>query len=1063
MPRMKPLLDIKVLFVALFVLGGPCVGAALGQTSGTISGVVQDETDSVLPGVTITIRHLETGVTRVATTDEQGRYRVPALGVGSYEVEGELAGFQTVVRQGVTLAIGREAVVDLQLKVSELSERVIVAGEAPLVNSTTSVVSGTVTPEQMRALPLNARSFLELVPLVSGAVLAEAGAQMGSHGFGKKLSVAGTRYVSNLFLLDGAVMNDFFGSAGSAAGTLAGVETVREFRVITNAFDSEYGRHTGGVISAVTKSGTNAVRGSLFGFLRNDALDARNFFDRDPSNPERRSNPPDFSRYQFGAAVGGPLRRDRTFIFGSFEGLRESLGRTRTYTVPGLGVRGGVLMGNTMGVNPAVRPFLDAYPVPNTPDRPDGTASFITATTQLTNQNFWTVRLDHNFSGSDMLFARLTIDDAERTTPGVSGFNTTERNATANRYLTVEETHIFSPSVLSRTHFSVSRTQNSAFDLAAADYTFPMFAFGGTDDVPGRIIVSGLTTWGGNNFNPKLFEQTLFQFKEDLSLSRGRHAMRFGFYGERIHYDLRSDVNAGGNFTFSGLADFMRGIPSAATFIQPGSDNIRNWRTHLFALYLQDDINVRPGLTVNLGLRYEFMTTPKELNGKVAGVRDLSASHIYTVRPDQTDVGDPYFENPSLKNFAPRFGVAWSPFENGKGVLRSGWGIFHEQILPNYFVLPGVRAAPFYSTAELASRDVAIDFPNAYNSQVVSGLTGGSLPQIDGFNFNPDQPTVMKWNVDWQQELGASTSVTVGYAGSRGENLMRGSLQYNVTPSEIRDGRRFILIDQPLPNPYWNRMRFAAFDGSSEYHSLQLSLQKRFSAGLQVGAGYTFSRAFDDSSTIQGGADFGDADREPYAQEKEWARAAFDVPHSFYTSFVYDLPGENLSGLKSHVLGGWGIAGLVRLNSGFPMNITADRRRLGNFQMRFVGGGSVDLIENGDLNAIDPRNPNQYFDVNQFTFPESFYLGNVDRNAMRAPGIATVDFTLTKNTRLPGLGSSKDVQLRFEVFNLFNRANFGTPASNLFTNTGIRRSNAGEITTTTTSARQIQLALKFTF
>jgi len=1032
-------------------------------TTGTISGTVKDQSGAVLPGAAVKVTNVENGTVRTSATGSGGEYRIVSLPAGVYEVDASLSGFQTGARSGIQLSVGREAVVDFSLGVGDVTEKITVTGEAPLIETTTATVSGLVSPDQMRDIPLNARSFLDLVPLQAGAVLDVTGAQASSHGYGAKLSIAGNRYNSNLFLLDGAVINDFFNGAGSAAGTLAGVETVREFRVITNAFDAEYGRHTGGVISAITKSGTNQFHGSGFEFLRNNKLDTRNFFDRNPSNPLQRSSPPAYRRNQFGGALGGRIVRDRTFFFGSYEGLREGLGTTLTFNVPGRALRNGIFGGQFIGINPSVNPFLQAYPVPNTPDRPDGSSQFTGSASRITDENFYTVRTDHRISDADSFFARATIDNAERTTPAVAGFNTTEDDGTNSRFITLEETHIFSPALLGRTHFSFNRTHNTAFDVATAGYIFPKFAFGGASDVPGRIVVPPLTNWGGNMNNPKDFRQNLFQLKEDVFYTSGRHSRKFGFYGERIHYNLRSDANAGGGFTFVSLPNFLNANVNEATFIQPGSDNIRGWRESLLGLYVQDDISVRPGLSLNLGLRYEFITTPTEVNGKVATIRDLTDAHLYTVKPNQTDVGDPYFLNPSRRNFAPRVGFAWTPFHGGKTSVRGGFGIFHEQVLPDLFVLPGVRSAPFFSTADIFSRDLPIEFPNSYVTQVSRGVTGGALPQIDGWQFNLSQPAVYKWNLDLQQQIGSGTTVTVSYSGSRATHLMRGSLSLNTTPSTIINGRRSILIQQPLPNPFFNRMRFPAFDGTSFYNALQITVNEKIGRRLQVHSAYTFSRATDDGTTIQGGVDFGVADRSSYRWLKEHALAAFDVRQSSYTSFVYDLPDWNRKGMLAPLLGGWGIAGLLRLNAGYPMNPSATQPTLGSLTEQFVGGSTVDLIPGGNQNPVRPRNPDQYFDVSQFSYPTPFFVGNLGRNVLISPGIANVDFTLTKDTHLPKLGEAGTLQFRAEFFNLFNRANFGAPALNLFTNTGARRSNAGQITNTITPSRQIQFALKLSF
>ena len=1045
-------------------------------STGTISGTVMDQSEAVLPGANVTVTNVETGITRVVESGGNGQYRVPNLIPGDYEVQAESAGFQTGVRSGITLSVGRQAVVDITLRVGDVAERVTVTGEAPLIETTTATVSGVVEQQQMRDIPLNARSFLELVPLQTGATFTETAGNSAVQGFGKRISVVGARYNQNSFLLDGADINDMSQSAGSAAGTMAGVETVREFRVVTNAYDSEYGRHTGGVISAVTKSGTNEVHGSLFEFLRNDNLDARNFFDP--------AEPPAFVRNQFGGSVGGPIIRDRTFFFGSFEGLRERLGRSLSFNVPGMAARQGFpdADGNpTVPIDPEIKPYLDAYWVPNTPDRADGTARFIQGFSQPLTQDFFLARVDHRFSDSDSLFGRFNYDSAERFRPGANGLNTGEETTTGSRFATIEETHIYSPQLIGRTHLSLNRTVLTATDPAIEGFNFPRFAFADQPDVPGNIGVSGLTNWGGRSFNPKHHAQTIYQFKEDLFYSTGRHSFKFGGQFERFQANVRTDFNAGGTFRFGSLQDFLRNDVSTFLAIKPGSDNIRGWRQSLFGFYLQDDINVRPGFTLNLGVRYEAISTPKEANGKVASIRDWSrhqeglgpaSGHFYTVPVDGADVGDPYFVNPSLKNFAPRVGFAWDPFQSGKTAIRGGIGVFHDQVLPHVFIFLGARVAPFFSVADLAARDfpeTGIDFPDAFftHHNVLAGDAG--RPQVDLVQHFIEQPTVYKWSLDVQQEIAANTTVDVGYSGTRGIHLWRGAYILNTTPAMMRDGRRFILIDEPQPNPHWNRMRVTSTDATSFYHGFRASLTKRFSRGFQIQSSYTFSKNTDDSSTTFGSTDFGASDRRGYRGEKEHALSSFDIRHSFYTNFVYDFPTGNLTGAAEKLFGGWGVSSIVRFNSGSPFNLTGDQPRKGRSRARYVDGPRLNLAAGGDQNPVRPQNPDEYFDVNQFTWPgfdfasdpPGFFQGTVGRNHVITPGIANVDFTLMKET--PLWNERTNLQFRAEFFNILNRPNFGRPATNLFTRTGGRRSNAGEITSTTTTSRQIQFALRLAF
>lgn len=1048
--------------VVAVLIAGIGVGTLAAQTTGTILGNVRDQTDAVIPGATIYVTQVETGTVRTTVSGNSGNYRLPALAVGTYQIRAEADGFQTEVRSGVTLTIGREAVVNFALQVGNVAEQVTVTGEAPLIETTSASVSGVVDSQQMRDIPLNSRSFLELVPLQTNAVFAEAGASSASKGFGRKISIAGTRYHQNLFLLDGAVLNDISGVAGSAAGTMAGVETVREFQVISNAFDAEHGRHTGGVISAVTKSGTNQFHGSLFEFIRNDNMDAPRWED----NAFAGGVKPEFRRNQFGAAVGGPIVQDRTFFFGSYEGLRQLRGNTTTYNVPSLDSRNGIFQGDFIGVDPTVKPFLDAYPLPNgTEDATRGRARFTKSTDQTTDQDYITARVDHRFSDSSSLFGRFTYDEAEVTQPNMSILNVAK---TPNRFATLEETHIFSPVLLSKTHFSFNRTNLTLFDGELDGINYSVFSFDGSD-VPGRMSVTNLTTWGGGSTNPKFHIQNNFQFKQDFYYTSGRHSIKFGGQFERFQFNQVSKFHGGGTFYFGGVDDFMMNRVDTASFIQPDSDAIRGWRQNLVGFYIQDDIALRPGFTLNLGLRYEFISVSKEVNGKVANIRDTRPAHLYTVTPQTTDVGDPYFKNPSLKNFAPRIGFAWDPFQTGRSSVRGGVGLFHDQLIGYGLVgTSGVRAAPFFSVAELFADDFidegGLDFPDAYYTQVRQAA--GTKPQIDLFDYEAEQPYVLKWNLDIEREIAAGTTIETGYSGTRGVHLPRGNVLLNTKPVvNTDDGRRLILIHEPLPNPHFNRMRTRITDGTSYYHAWRFSLNKRFSNSFQFQSSYTFSKSIDDSSTWTGSSDFREADRNGYRTEKDNGLSAFDVRHSWTTNAIVDLPGSNLTGGAGALFGGWSLSSIIRFNSGHPLTLNQDRVRAGRVRSRYVDGPTLDLAPGGDQRAVNPQNPDQYYDPANYAPPEPFYMGTIGKNHIIVPGIANVDFTLMKNTAIGALGESGSLQFRAEFFNLFNRSNFDIPEERVYDRRGRLNSDAGRIFNTRDSSpsRQIQFALKLIF
>ena len=674
-------------FSVILVCVVACSPIVLAQaTTATVSGIVEDATGGILPGASVTVRNLDTGITRTALTDDEGRYYAPNLTLGNYEVQAELEGFKTEVRTGIRLTVGRDAIVDFTLDVGEITERVEVRGEAPLVETTKSVVAGLVDEKTITELPLNGRSFDQLALLHPGVVGSrESGKGNILVGLATFFSVSGARPNQNSYLLDGTDINNLLDQPGSVAGVLLGVDAVREFQIMTANYSAEFGRAAGGIISAATKSGTNEFHGTAFIFHRNDNLDARNFFDL--------SDTPEFKRNQFGFAAGGPIVENKTFFFGTYEGLRDRLGVTRSSITPNAAARQGFLpldpqnpdVLTDVGLDPRIQPYLELYPLPNGVDFEDGTGFFGFSESQTTDVDFFQIRIDHTFSESDSFFGRYTFDDGTLVRPvAFPKFRSTQK--TRSQYLTLEHQHLFSPTLFNVFRFGFVRTfmlQTDAIDESVpSSLTF----------IPGRpigdIVVSGLSLNGSDFLVPRRNLQNLFEVADGVTYSKGRHSVKFGFAFKRFQANVIQDLFRRGRYIFTSLRNFLNANPLLFISMFLETDSVRGFRQSLFGFYVQDDMKVSSNLTLNLGLRYEFVTKPSEQNGKEA--------HLPSIDAPSTVVGDILLRNPSLKNFAPRVGFAWDPFGDGKTSIRGGGGIFYEQILPKLYFIGAAQVFPFF-------------------------------------------------------------------------------------------------------------------------------------------------------------------------------------------------------------------------------------------------------------------------------------------------------------------------------------------------------------------------------
>jgi hypothetical protein len=1091
-----------------------CLGLAgwAQLPTGTILGTVKDASGAVIPGAAVTVANAQTGFSRSTTTAADGSFRLPALPVGAYEVGVEHPGFQHAVRSGLQLNIGQEAVLNFSLQIGGVEQTIAVTAEAPMIETTSATVSGLVGENTMRDLPLNARSLIELGTLFAGVTVAREAGQGATSGFGTKLSILGTRYQANSFQLDGTEIKDLTGSAGSAAGVVMGVETVREFNVVASGYSAEYGSSSGGVFNAVTKSGTNDFHGSVFEFLRNDKLDARNFFDRDTANPTVRSNPPPYKRNQFGFSLGGPIVHDKTFFFGSYEALRERLGNTQVLRVPTPELKSGLLpvpsgvsaakctsttgnapIGGTIqggncviAIAPEIQPWLNMYPAPTPGGRDfrDGTAEFIRAVSIPTSENFFSIRGDQRVSDKDSFFGRYTRDKAER--EGAPGISHVGLDRTHTQYTTFSETRLVSPQIINVLMLGYNRTviYNFADRLAdAPPRPQHSFNYNTADncDPSGSVAASPLTGQGGcGELTEPILNQ--YQLKNDLFYTAGTHSLKFGFNVQRLDQTRRRTWGFGGVMSFFDMAEYLKGLVDSASAQLLGSDPVVHMQQYLYGMYAQDDFRLTPNFTLNLGLRYEFITVPYVKNERFSNI------HGYLSQPGQSlstlVLGNPAWENPSLKNFAPRVGFAWDVTGTGRTSVRGGAGIFYDQVFAGPWAFAFVSTPPYLQRGDFnfSTTGVRPNFPNAFRDQYEFFA---SNPQIEGIEFKLGQPTTLKASLDLQQSLTSSTSVEIGGSLTNGWHLPRvvsvnspGGCETSVAVASCANAvtsgetRFFIPNGSPTLHGGLGRVRPRQNDSRSSYYALRLQLSQRYARSLQYRLGYTFSKAIDTATGAVGSGDWGsESGRSVYRGmlNEDKGLAPFDLRHVVTSNFTYDLPGGNLTGIAGKTLSGWQVSGIVSLQSGVPFSVAAGATP----SWWRETGHRPDLVPGAEV-KYDTRNPERYFDPSAFTMPgmaahpaagsaavaNPGWLGNVGRHTLIGPGLATLNMTFAKNTPLT---ESARLQFRAEFFNLFNRANFDAPSPTIFSNSRVVSPTVGRITDTETTSRQVQLALKLEF
>lgn len=1081
----------KLLFIGMVTIfaGTECVWS---QVTGALSGRVTDATDAAVSGATVTVKSTETGATRTATTNESGTYRIVSVPVGPQEVRAEKTGFKAAIRLGINLAVGQEAVANLRLEVGTVSEVVTVTAETPLVNTTTSAISGLVNERQIKELPLNGRSFDNLMTLNPGIFNYVLKSPQTSTSNGNTFSVDGRRPSDNVVLLNGI---EYTGTSqlavtpGGVSGGLLGIDAVREFNVLTDSYGADYGKRAGGQVSVVTQSGTNSLHGSLFEFLRNSALDSPSPFDKGAVPPFRRN--------QFGASLGGPLKKDKLFLFGNYEGFRQSLSTTSVSTVPDLST-----LPSTTAINPAMVKYLALWPAPNAGSLGNGIAKAIYNPKNPVHEDFGTTRMDYNLREQDTLSVSYTIDSGNSVIPLGDPLFASALDL-RNQVVSLDETHVFSPLLLNTFRAGFSR---SGFNYdSSSTVSFPPELSFVTGFGPGGISVggaqtttgSGALTGAGPSNNASVWNRrNLFTFSDSVSYTKGIHQINAGVWFQRLQDNENTASRQLGIATFASLTTFLQGtltnfqvVPSATTL---------GFRSLFGAWYVDDTIKLRRNLTLQLGLRHEFTTGWNEVAGRASNyITDGNGVLLSNPR-----VGDSLFtQNNAKRLFAPRASLAWDPFGKGKTSIRAGFGIYYSLIDDLAFQVNSLYPYNGLVTYTGSLPSVVPVAPNTPPLQPCGpGIASAQCSIYAPFGVQPDAktPAVNEWNFAIEQQLDRNTSLRVAYVGSFGYHQFV-SLDPNSIPAQIcsnpagcqaggttaagspvpaalqthvAQGTQYIPVGT-RPNNFVSNGFFWYTEGNSSYNALQIDVNRRLTQGFQIRANYTWSKNLDNNSALT----IAQANNEPQMimdrndLHRDWGPSALNVTHQASFSAHYDVPlgkGQrwmgNASPVVNKIIGGIQLNEITTLLSGLPFTPLMGSNRSGNGDTRNPDRPNLNPDFKGPVVTGDP---NHWFNPNAFTPAPYGTFGNVGRGVYNGPGLAEVDLSVLKN-----IAATERINLQFraEFFNLLNRANYASPNQTVFTNTGTFAApvytpnpSAGLITNLATTPRQIQFGLKLMF
>ncbi len=1058
--RFDPVRILAIAFLLLLTLPLPAHAQLVG---GTIAGDVVDPANAALVGAKVTIRNEETGGVRELITAQGGVFSAPSIPVGTYSVAVSRDGFAPLKRTGIVLTVGQSIALHLSLSVGTVEQVVTVVDTPQGIEISTLQSQGLVDERQVKELPLNGRSFDQLLQLnpasVSYTTQRSGGVGTSNSSVGNMFSISGRRPQDNVFLLNGI---EYTGASlinvtpGGTSGQLLGVEAVREFNVVSDSYGANYGKRTGAQVSIITASGSNDLHGSAYEFLRNSALDARNYFDQ--------AQIPEFQRNDFGAALGGPIRRDRLFAFANYEGYRQHLGLSDVTFVPDAAARAAAVA--------SVQPLLALWPV-GTTELGGGIAEAFSNPPQHVREDFGTTRVDDNLSQKDLLFAVYTIDDSNATTPSANPYSSIYEQL-REQVLSAQEQHVFSPSLLNTLRVGYSRASfgfNSIVDGGVA---------GWVDGAPvGAIVISGstasngasqITLAGANTGSNNQTARNLFTLDDHIYWTHGRHQIEAGFWLQRLQSNDFLAQNQYGQASFSTLKTFEAGTVSKFTIVPAPTE--LGWCSLFGAGFLEDAWKVNPRLEIRAGFRFESTSGWNEAQNRASnyGFTDGVLNSTPTVGSSALTTNNARFLP------EPRVGFAYDLLGNGKTALKGSFGV-HRALLDTLDYRLD-QTAPYNTTLSYSNTTVDA-LPTLSTASASGGLVSPS-------NVQPDlrTPTVLAWTLKLEQEVAPRTTLTVGYIGSRGYHQILSEDQntppYVVCPNAdcpagAADGTIFYTSTK-LANPKLANSTSWVSQGISNYNALEVDVRRQFAQGFQLRGVYTWSRNLDDGSAWNTSVSsntpaFVSFPGNP--RVADYGLAATNITHAAAINGTWDLPvghGHDALGnagqLTQSLVSGWTISGIASLQSGFPFSPQLGYNPTGNGDSRNPARPQLNPDFHGQLY---PKTVSQWFNPDAFLAPTPGTFGNAPRDGLTGPGLADLDFSFAKNTTIH---ERLRTQFRAEYFNILNRANFTTPNTVVFSTgpTPAKPSTAealsptaGVVTATATSSRQLQFGLKLLF